>query len=313
MLTAAHCGVTGDNASDFQVFVGEVVGGVGTGVDVIDVRVHPGFVAATFASDVAVLWLRDDVPVVPARLPETTLAFEVGGAVRVVGYGVSAAGAADQGTRRQGSATISEVTEAEVTLAPAPSQPCSYDSGGPAFVVVAGVELLAGVTSRGDSGCVTTSCRRRSAAWVTSRLRPRPSCTAACRAATSASCSAATSDPRRADREREQRQPEHQQRPRRDRSRRSAARAHAAAVVVVVARRHHHTRVRRRRARPRGQRIADEAQLGIDPDLARRRHAAHTACGCGPAPGWARRPRRTGRTARAGAASARRCSRARCP
>ena len=157
VLTAAHCGVTGDNASDFQVFVGEVVGGVGTGVDVIDVRVHPGFVAATFASDVAVLWLRDDVPVVPARLPETTLAFEVGGAVRVVGYGVSAAGAADQGTRRQGSATISEVTEAEVTLAPAPSQPCSYDSGGPAFVVVAGVELLAGVTSRGDSACVTTS------------------------------------------------------------------------------------------------------------------------------------------------------------
>lgn len=161
VLTAAHCGVTGDNAGDFQVFVGEVVGGVGTGVDVVDVRVHPGFVAATFASDLAVLWLRADVPVVPVALPEGALALEVGAVVRVVGYGVSAAGAADQGTRRQGSASISEVTEAEVTLAPAPSQPCSYDSGGPAFVIVAGVERLAGVTSRGDAGCVTTSREAR--------------------------------------------------------------------------------------------------------------------------------------------------------
>ncbi|MCC6993941.1 MAG: trypsin-like serine protease [Deltaproteobacteria bacterium] len=157
VLTAAHCGVTADNAADFQVFVGEVVGGVGTGVDVASVRVHPGFVAATFASDLAVLWLRAEVPVVPVALPEGPLALEVGTAVRVVGYGVSVAGAADQGTRRQGSASISEVTEAEVTLAPAPSQPCSYDSGGPAFVTVRGVELLVGVTSRGDSACVTTS------------------------------------------------------------------------------------------------------------------------------------------------------------
>jgi hypothetical protein len=73
--------------------------------------------------------------------------------VRVAGFGRTGATDADEGIRRQGTATVSMVTASELQLAPGPAQPCLYDSGGPTFVSSGGVELLAGVTSRGDGMC----------------------------------------------------------------------------------------------------------------------------------------------------------------
>lgn len=156
ILTAAHCGIHAGNFWDFQVFFGENTAAPGTTIDVVDALAHPDFVAATFANDVALLFLRDIAPAPPVALREQPFAAaDVGSALRFVGYGRTGADATDEGTRRQGNAPISEVTDADLTIAGGGSQPCSFDSGGAAFVTIAGVEQLAGVVSRGDSACAS--------------------------------------------------------------------------------------------------------------------------------------------------------------
>lgn len=154
VLTAAHCGLVAPTYYDYQVFFGADVNGAGTLVDVTEVHVHPDYEPATLANDVTVLVLADAAPVTPAILVSSSLdGTSPGAPVRVVGYGRTAGDADDQGVRRTGTATLSELRPAELVLAPAPAQPCTYDSGGPAFMTIGGVEQLVGVTSRGDGAC----------------------------------------------------------------------------------------------------------------------------------------------------------------
>jgi hypothetical protein len=154
-LTAGHCGLTATNWYDYKIFIGESIGGAGTTIDVADARPHPGFDAPTFANDLTLVFLHDPAPVAPK--PVSTQAPTVGETIRVAGFGITSATASDQGTRRQGTATVSDLSPTEMTLSGSPSQPCSYDSGGPAFLTVGGTEYLAGVTSRGDTGCASYS------------------------------------------------------------------------------------------------------------------------------------------------------------
>lgn len=158
VLTAAHCGIGARNYWEYEVHFGSDLRAAGKRVPVVDALVHPEFVAATFANDLALLALRDESPVPPRPMRTTPIdAAEVGGDVRVVGFGQTAAAADDAGTRRQGITKLSAITPMEIELAGGASQPCSYDSGGPAFTTVAGIEVLTGVTSRGDSACMEYS------------------------------------------------------------------------------------------------------------------------------------------------------------
>lgn len=163
-LTAGHCGLTATNWYDYKIFVGETIGGAGTTIDVADARPHPGFDVATFANDLTLVFLHDPAPVAPKPLLEQ--APTAGASIRVAGFGITAASAGDQGTRRQGTATVGDLSPTEMTLSPTPSQPCSYDSGGPAFLTVGGIEYLAGVTSRGDTGCASYSKEVRVDAYL---------------------------------------------------------------------------------------------------------------------------------------------------
>lgn len=156
ILTAAHCPIGPKNYWEFEVFVGADIKGSGVRIDVVDARPHPQFVAATFANDLALLSLRDEAPIAPRAFRVTPFgAEELGADVRVVGYGRTKPDLDDAGVRREGTAKLSKLEPKELELAGGAAQPCGYDSGGPAFMSVGGVELLVGVTSRGDNACET--------------------------------------------------------------------------------------------------------------------------------------------------------------
>ncbi len=156
VLTAAHCPIGPKNYSQFDVFFGADVKGAGARIEVVDARPHPQFEAATFANDIAVLFLRDEAPIAPRGWRTTPFdATEIGADVRVVGYGRTRFDLDDAGVRRQGNTKLAELAQKELKLAGGAAQPCGYDSGGPAFMTLGGVELLVGVTSRGDNECAT--------------------------------------------------------------------------------------------------------------------------------------------------------------
>jgi hypothetical protein len=155
VLTAGHCGVHAQNYWGFEVFVGPDVRGPGTRVPVVDAVRHPAFEPVSFANDVALLFLGQDVPVAPKPLRKGPLTpSDVASDVRVVGYGRTAGDRDDAGLRRTGASRITDFTAFEATLAGG-SQPCSFDSGGATFTTEAGVEVLTFVTSRGDGACAS--------------------------------------------------------------------------------------------------------------------------------------------------------------
>jgi hypothetical protein len=73
--------------------------------------------------------------------------------VSVVGYGETAFQSNDFGTKRRGAAMVSVVDATTFEVAPAPSQPCEGDSGGPAFATVNGADTMVGIVSHGDGQC----------------------------------------------------------------------------------------------------------------------------------------------------------------
>src|SRR6185369_11207571 len=119
---------------------------------VASVRVPDGFDAATGAGDVAVVELAEPRPSLrPLPLLEAGAALPVGSPLRLVGFGV--AEAAPLYARRSGAAVLLDASAGDLTYGAAPSMSCAGDSGGPVLAVVGGVEVLAGVTSRGDAAC----------------------------------------------------------------------------------------------------------------------------------------------------------------
>jgi hypothetical protein len=153
VLTAAHCVAGGALPT---VFFGAVPALDGERRATIDGRVHPDFDSATLAYDVGLLLLADPAPdgVAPAALAEASLAqADVGAPLRLVGFGTTAPGDASPARRREGTTVIRSLTPTEIEFGPSPSQTCSGDSGGAAFMVQGGHERLVGVSSSGDAAC----------------------------------------------------------------------------------------------------------------------------------------------------------------
>ena len=75
---------------------------------------------------------------------------DVGAPVRFVGYGYDENRAIGQ--KRHAMNRVASVTE-NIFTGGAGADTCNGDSGGPAFMTVEGVEVIAGVTSFGDPSC----------------------------------------------------------------------------------------------------------------------------------------------------------------
>lgn len=160
-ITAAHCGINAATFRSHRAVVGSVAKD-GVIVEISDARAHPGYIADTFANDLALITLRARSLVPPLTLASKSEAESLPGAkLRVVGFGMTAAGANDTGIKRQGTVRVDSVASSSFHVAPEPAQPCVGDSGGPAFMTVGTAEVLAGVTSRGDPACAKGATETR--------------------------------------------------------------------------------------------------------------------------------------------------------
>jgi len=171
VLTAAHCDVA-SAPEQLAVFFGPDVRRPGTVVPILEVLVHPDADASADA-DLALLLLAEPAPAPPVRLAADAAIGEAPPvSVRVVGYGMTAAGAEDDVRKREGRARTDEVTPQHVLLGADPSLACNGDSGGPVLVAVPGGEALAAVISRGDAACTERFRATRVDAHLESFLRP---------------------------------------------------------------------------------------------------------------------------------------------
>lgn len=151
ILTAAHC-VTASGPG-LAVF-GADRSQPDRVIAVVERRVHPAFDPDTLDNDVAVLLLASAPGYAAWPVWDEPLSSaDRGRTVRLVGFGRTAAGTGDAGIKRQGTAAIGIVTAGSFAIEPAPSQTCLGDSGGPAFAVEDGVEVMVGLTSSGDPEC----------------------------------------------------------------------------------------------------------------------------------------------------------------
>lgn len=154
VLTAAHCVARRDlDPSVDRVAVGPLAHGYYT-VGIVRAELHPDFDDDSLAADLAVLTLERPVDVPPAVLAGTPLtAHDIGGELRIVGFGWPGPGAHEAMTKREGITRIERIDETTFDIVPGPSQTCAGDSGGPALLEADGGRVLVGVTSSGDWDC----------------------------------------------------------------------------------------------------------------------------------------------------------------
>jgi hypothetical protein len=179
-ITAAHC-VAGRVPLGLRALFGTDVA-TGTLIAISSAVVDPAFDSGTLANDLAVLTLREASPggviaMAPADGP-------VGSTVTTVGFGTTTSTATDGGTKRSGTAKVSDVQPTEVTVMPDPAQPCHGDSGGP--MLVAG--SVVAVASRGDTGCSDHAIYARIDVAQQTLVAPYLAATAPGTAATGAAC-----------------------------------------------------------------------------------------------------------------------------
>ncbi|MEM6777589.1 MAG: trypsin-like serine protease [Planctomycetota bacterium] len=149
VLTAAHCAevIRSSDRGTFEVD--------GVTVTSAAVFIHPDYNSFTLENDIAILRLSEPiVGVEPSPIFRGTPL--VGDVLSIVGFGGT--GTATEGndgsfgTKRVGITTIDNVTDTLVEWLyddPAESNTASGDSGGPGFLLVDGVEMIACITSGG--------------------------------------------------------------------------------------------------------------------------------------------------------------------
>lgn len=109
-----------------------------------------------------------DVPPIAIHRGELLDELLVDAPLRIVGYGVTAYGEDDYGTKREAAAQIRRIPEDSISLRPAAM--CAGDSGGPYFFESGGKEHIVAVHSNGN--CTTSSEGTRLDVVYESFVRP---------------------------------------------------------------------------------------------------------------------------------------------
>jgi V8-like Glu-specific endopeptidase len=161
VLTAAHCvspvevGVT----AQFFVYPGADLSQANA-KNVLQVRethANPSWLSNNLTAGhdvgVAILTASTAIPPLPYNRTALTSAMK-GQPVRLVGYGITAAGAdASAGARRQVSAVLDDFDAVKIAVGDSAHGNCNGDSGGPALFKLGDAEAIIGVTSYGDTTC----------------------------------------------------------------------------------------------------------------------------------------------------------------
>jgi V8-like Glu-specific endopeptidase len=156
VLTAAHCVIDPRLSSELEVFFGSATDAPAPAIRrVVHVAAHPDYQADGDAADLAVLILDAPAPVTPQPLDTGTLDDTwIDTSVRLVGFGQPSSTEPTTGTKRAGTAVITALDATTFRVEPEPAMSCHGDSGGPVLATRGSSEVLVGVTSRGDPGCV---------------------------------------------------------------------------------------------------------------------------------------------------------------
>jgi MYXO-CTERM domain-containing protein len=178
VLTAAHCVSINDpkipGAAAKQVFFGSSV--ESRPIALIDVEkstFHTGYDENRLdaGNDIALLLLEHaPTGITPLPINRQSMASQIGATTRLVGFGITQGGLHDDGTKRQVTTTIGDVDERLLWVLDGTRNTCNGDSGGPSFVTVGGREVIAGVTSFGDTDCIEAGAYTRvdlfASAWI---------------------------------------------------------------------------------------------------------------------------------------------------
>jgi len=172
LLTAAHCVTPLTHAGEtFGVFVGPDANGYPTAASLIpelhpvaEVHAHPDYdPAPPFYADIGVAILKSPLATPPVPLRTTALPSDIAGmSTRIVGYGQTTYGQLN--AQKNSAKTVIAAVDSGDTLTVGDSvrRSCVGDSGGPALVVLDGVESVVGVDSYSDLvGCIEPAHYRR--------------------------------------------------------------------------------------------------------------------------------------------------------
>jgi uncharacterized protein (TIGR03382 family) len=155
VVTAAHCLPPHVDVPMFGIevyFGSDIASGESKSLRVVDALANPDWSDGVVAGDIGVLALQADAPVEPMPMAylDVTASGTLGEDARAVGFGVTEADGAGNGTRRSGMLTVDRYDTSSIYLRPGPSATCNGDSGGALLFLQDGVEVLGGIHSRSD-------------------------------------------------------------------------------------------------------------------------------------------------------------------
>ena len=188
ILTAAHCLQFDAPPSTFFAYFGSDFNGedpleIGT-VDVVEFMVHPDWNREDpeAGNDVGLIVLAEQAPVPALRINRSAPA--LGETTRLVGWGQTSGEFSDAGVKRSVISTINEVDGKLMRYGNSNANACRGDSGGPNFMNVGGLEVIAGISSFGDAGCRSYGAATRVDYYAADYIEPfvdevdPPSCSA---------------------------------------------------------------------------------------------------------------------------------------
>jgi V8-like Glu-specific endopeptidase len=180
ILTAAHCVEFRDGApNQYVAYFGADVTGQSdpdrrAAINIIDFVFDPAWNIEDLDAghDIGLVLLDRPAPVSPMPFNRAPLESLAGQQVHLVGWGRTTGDGEDFGIKREAMSTLQGATPLLMQYGSASANTCQGDSGGPNFMTIDGVEVVAGVTSFGNTGCDQYGFGSRVDAYATSFIDP---------------------------------------------------------------------------------------------------------------------------------------------